>query len=137
MKLEKKKALAARTLGVGKGRIMFNTQRLSEVKEAITKQDIIDLHNQGAIIIKEVKGRKKVRPSKSRRRQGSVRKKISKGKTPYVTITRKLRAYLKTQLEKGSLTKEQYWKLRKEIKTHTYKTLPRFKERITQMREEK
>ena len=43
MKLEGKKDLVARTLGVGKGRIVFNVQRLEEIKQAITKQDIKDL----------------------------------------------------------------------------------------------
>ena len=43
MNLQKKKELAARTLTIGKDRIMFNTSRLDEIKEAITKQDIKDL----------------------------------------------------------------------------------------------
>ena len=47
MNLSKKKALAARTLNVGKARILFNVQRLGEIKEAITKQDIRDLHKEG------------------------------------------------------------------------------------------
>ena len=55
MKLEKKKSLVVRTLGVGKARIVFNTQRLSEINEAITKQDIKDLHKSVAIIIIEKK----------------------------------------------------------------------------------
>ncbi len=59
MNLEKKKKLAARTLNVGKERIIFLKSRLEEIKEAITRQDIKDLHKDGAIIIKEEKGRKK------------------------------------------------------------------------------
>jgi len=50
MNLGKKKLLAARTLKVGKARIFFVDSRKSEIKEAITKQDIRDLKQDGAII---------------------------------------------------------------------------------------
>ena len=43
MNLEKKKALAAKILHVGKERIVFNSERLAEIKESITRQDIRDL----------------------------------------------------------------------------------------------
>lgn len=43
MKLENKKDLASRALKVGKNRIAFNKSRLTEIKEAITKQDFKDL----------------------------------------------------------------------------------------------
>ena len=42
-KLDRRKDLASRVLGVGKRRIIFDSSRLSEIKEAITKQDIKDL----------------------------------------------------------------------------------------------
>ena len=59
MNLGKKKMLASRTLKVGKERIVFVKGRLEEIKDAITKQDIRDLNKEGAILIKDVKGRKK------------------------------------------------------------------------------
>ena len=40
MNLSKKKKLAAKTLGVGKGRLQFKQENLNEIKEAITRQDI-------------------------------------------------------------------------------------------------
>ena len=43
MKLDKKKTIAARVLNVGKDRVWFNPERLQEIKEAITRQDIKDL----------------------------------------------------------------------------------------------
>ena len=60
MQLNKKKELAARTLNVGIGRIFFNRERLEEIKEAITRQDIRDLVSVKAISVKEIKGRKKM-----------------------------------------------------------------------------
>ena len=59
MNLRKKKELAARILKVGKERIIFSQQRLNEIKEAITKQDIRDLKRDGAITVREISGRRK------------------------------------------------------------------------------
>ena len=59
MKLNKKKELAVKILGVGKSRIIFEKSRLEEIKDAITRQDIRDLAASGAIKIRLVKGRKK------------------------------------------------------------------------------
>ena len=67
MNLKKKKALAAKALKVGVGRIKFNPLRIDEIKEAITKQDIKDLNASKAIIVREVKGRKINQPRKTRR----------------------------------------------------------------------
>ena len=58
--LAKKKQLAAKTLNVGKARIVFLPSRLDEIKEAITRQDILDLHKSGAITIRDIRGRKKI-----------------------------------------------------------------------------
>ena len=74
MNLKKKKILAARTLNVGKNRIIFNTNRLDEIKEAITKQDIRDLYATKAIIIQDVVGRRTIQKRKIRRKKGSIKK---------------------------------------------------------------
>jgi len=55
MNLANKKELAAKVLGVGKNRVYFVEDNIPEIKEAITRQDIIDLYNAGAIQVKEVK----------------------------------------------------------------------------------
>jgi len=95
MQLAKKKILAANVLGVGKGRVIFLEEHLQEIKEAITRRDILDLHKSGAIKVREIKGRKKVVRRKNRRRTGKVKKKVNETKQEYVTITRKLRKFLK------------------------------------------
>ena len=101
MNLNKKRELVARTLDIGKGRIVFNTNRLDEIKEAITKQDIKDLVYSKAIILKEKKGRRTKSKRKTRIRQGSRRRKIVDKKREYIIITRKLRKYI-TYLKKQS-----------------------------------
>lgn len=135
MKLEKKKSLAARALGVGENRILFNSERLSEIKEAITKQDIKDLHQAGAISIKEVKGRKTAKKRKTRRRAGSVRKKVKSTKREYITATRKARVYLSNLRDRNLISQENFKKLRSEVRARNFRSLSHLKERIAQIQE--
>jgi large subunit ribosomal protein L19e len=132
MNLEKKKILAAKTLGVGKGRIVLNTSRLEEVKEAITKQDIRDLHQSGAIGIKEVSGRKTVVKRKTRRRVGSIKKNVNTRKKDYMALVRKLRAHLRGAVRQGHIDREQNVKLRKQTKAKTFRSLSHLKEHMAQ-----
>ena len=131
MNLEKKRTLASKTLGVGRERIVLNNERLAEVKEAITRQDIRDLFANGAISIKEVKGRARIQSRKTRRRFGSIKKKIKNGKQKYVILTRKLRAYVKELLDQEIITKEQYLTLRKQIRASIFRSKSHMKEIIT------
>ncbi|MEK6823525.1 MAG: 50S ribosomal protein L19e [Nanoarchaeota archaeon] len=118
MNLRNKKELAARTFGVGKKRILFIESRKDEIKEAITKQDIRDLVVNGAIIIKEIKGRKKLK-RKNNRSTGNIRKKVKKRKKKYVIITRKLRNYARGI--SSQIIKEEHKKIRKKIKNREFK----------------
>jgi len=132
MKLERKKEFAAKTLGVGKGRITFNKERLSEIKEAITKQDIRDLLKDEAIAIKEITGRRTKKKRRTRRRAGSIKKKAVSSKQKYVILTRKLRAYLSELRKHGTISDEQFKQLRKEIRTGEFRSKTHLKERISQ-----
>ena len=126
MNLRKKKALAARTFGVGIERIEFLQPRVEEIKEAITKQDIRDLHKDGAIIIKRVKGRKR-KPIKSKKKTtGNIRKKLKKRKQNYVILTRKLRKHLAENKEK--LTEKENKDLRKKIRNKFFRSKSHLKE---------
>ena len=122
MNLSKKKELAARALKVGKERIMFVSGRLDEIKEAITKQDIRDLQEEGAIIIKKIKGRKKNLKKKTRRSTGNIRKKVKKRKQEYVKITRKLRSFVAEMKKQGKLSKEDVKEIRKKIRNRLFKS---------------
>jgi len=122
MQLANKKALAAKTLKVGKGRIFFAEASLPEIKEAITRQDIIDLHKSGAIQIKEIKGRRKVIKRKHRRGAGKVKKKLNTSKREYVIMTRKLRKSAKQMLSSGKIDKDKYRKIRKMVKSKRFKS---------------
>ena len=130
MNLEKKRSLAARTLGVGRERVVFNNQRLDEIKEAITKQDIRDLVGAGSISVREIRGRKAVVRRKSRRGMGRVRKHVGNKKQIYMLITRKLRGYVLNLKDKKAISRDNYYLLRKEIRSRAFRGLAHLKERI-------
>jgi len=128
MNLRKKKALAARTFGVGLARIEFLEPRLDEIKEAITKQDIKDLHKDGAIVIKNIRGRK-TRMIKSKKKTiGNIRKKVNRRKRDYVVLTRKLRKHLAENKEK--ITDKEKKDIRKKIRNKFFRSKSHLKEHL-------
>jgi ribosomal protein L19E len=130
MNLRKKKELASKTLKVGKNRIIINKEGLDEIKEAITKQDILSLYQGGIIYIKPVKGRRKIIKRKTKKGAGKIKMKVKNRKTEYVRITRKLRGHLKNLKNKGEIDREFYLTLRKKIKLRGFKSLGNLKEYI-------
>lgn len=134
MNLGKKKELAARTLKVGKDRILFMAGRLADIKEAITKQDIRDLKVDGAIFVKEIKGRTKVERKKSRS-PGNIRKKVNTRKKDYVIMTRKLRAYTVEMEKQGKVTREDVKEIRKKIRNKAFKSKAHLRSYIGELKE--
>ncbi len=132
MNLSKKKNLAARTLKVGKEKIVFVKSRLDEIKEAITKQDIRDLAKDKAIILKNKKGRKK-KIKKKRKSVGNIRKKVKKTKKDYVTLTRKLREYVKELKNRGRVSKEEIKEIRKKIRNKGFKSKANLRDYIKEL----
>ena len=130
MNLGKKRALAARTLKVGKERIIFVNTRLDEIKEAITKQDIRDLKASGAIIIKGIKGRKKITKMKNKRSPGNIRKNVNKRKKNYMILTRKLRKHIKEIKKQGRISQGDFVDIRKKIKNKQFRSLAHIKENL-------
>ena len=128
MNLSKKKELAAKALKVGKNRVIFNSEGISEIKEAITKQDIKDLAGEGIITIKPVKGRKKIVKRKTRRGPGKIKKTVNKRKQIYVKITRKLRSYIMNLRDRGVLERELYRELRNKIRMRDFRSIAYLKE---------
>jgi large subunit ribosomal protein L19e len=126
MNLRKKKALAARTFGVGIERIEFLEPRLEEIKEAITKQDIRDLYKDRAIVIKNIKGRKRKLVKGKKKTTGNIRKKLNKRKKNYVILTRKLRKHLAENKEK--ITQKEKKDIRKKIRNKFFRSRSHLKE---------
>jgi large subunit ribosomal protein L19e len=122
MNLRNKKLLASKVLGVGIDRVYFNPEGLKEISEAITRQDIQDLVNQGSIIVKDIKGRRKIVKRKNRRRTGKIKKVVNRSKKDYVALTRKLRKYTKSLKRRGQIDTEKYSDIRKKIRASKFKS---------------
>ena len=135
MNLHKKKKLAVRTFNVGIGRIVFLESRKNEIKEAITKQDMRDLMGSGAIMIKDVKGRRKNADGKNRG-SGNIRRRVYKRKGKYVILTRKLRGYTSTLKKEGKISLEEYKKIRNQIKNSIFKSKAQLKSHMTSLKKE-
>ncbi len=130
MNLRKKKALASKVLKIGKKRVLFMESRLGDIKEAITNQDIRDLQKDGAISIKEAKGKKKKIKKPKRRGPGKIRKKINKRKREYVNLTRKLRKYVSELKKQGKLSKEEAENIRKKIRNKEFRSKTHLRENL-------
>lgn len=133
MNLRNKKRLIARTLNVGVGRISLNPSMQAEIKEAITKQDIKDMKAEGIIQIKEIRGVKTKEKRKTKRRGGSIKKRLALRKESYMNLTRKLRSYVKKMRQTGKIDAEGYYELRKRIKARRFKDLAHFRENLREM----
>ena len=134
MNMGNRKELAARTLKVGKDRIIFVRARLEEIKEAITKQDIKDLVGVGAIKVKEIKGRKTNVSRKNRKGTGKIKKKVNKRKQEYVIITRKLRSFTAELKKQGRLNSEEVTEIRKRIRNRVFKSKSNLKSYVERLR---
>ena len=127
MKLKNQKRIAAQVLKVSVKRVIFDKERLADIKEAITKADIRSLINEKAIKAKPIKGvsrgraRKVILQHRKGRRKGRGSKKgKSTAKAPRkrdwinrIRIQRNLLSLLK---EKKVLTPETYRMLYRKAK---------------------
>ena len=130
MNLAKKKELAAKVLKVGKNRIIFAKGRLGEIKESISRLDILDLYKSGAISIREISGRTKIVKRKNRRRTGKIKKNVNNRKAEYVIITRKLRAYVRGLFRTGKINADEKGEIRRQIRARKFRSKRQLKESL-------
>ncbi|PIU75988.1 50S ribosomal protein L19e [Candidatus Pacearchaeota archaeon CG06_land_8_20_14_3_00_35_12] len=136
MRLETQKRISADILGIGKKRIWFDPLRISDIQEAITRQDLKDLIKEGAIKKMPVQGVKRRsgktregRYAKGRRRgMGKIRKRIQVRKKEYVWKIRKMRKYLKMLRREGKINKTEHTKMRRLAKSGIYSNIHKIKE---------
>jgi len=128
MNLEKKKEIVAKMLGVGKGRVKFDHDRITDIEDAVTKQELRSLIKDGAISILPVKGqvtKKEVKRRGYGSRKGKKTTRMGKEER-WVRQVRALRNYLRTV--KGQITNDKYWEAYRKIKGGEIRTVARLKE---------
>jgi len=122
MDLKVQKRLAAQVLNCGPDRVVFDNDRLEDIKQAITKRDLKLLIGDGAISKKpgnftsKVNARKLAMQKRKGRRKGEGTKKGKFGarfkpKQTWMRLVRVQRAFIKLLLEKGIITRLAYREL--------------------------
>ncbi|MBN1763471.1 MAG: 50S ribosomal protein L19e [Methanomicrobia archaeon] len=120
--LAKQKRIAAQVLKVGEGRVWIDPEASEDVAEAITREDIRGLIEEGAITLKQKKGvsraRARVRATQKAlgRRKGHGSRKGAKGardsrKKQWITKIRALRRRLKELRDGDFMDKTTYRRL--------------------------
>lgn len=136
MKLQKR--IAADAMKCSQKRVHFDPDKLSEVKEAITKADIRSLIKQGIIKEKRIQGISNVRSKKikdqkrkgRRKNSGSRKGKFSarsKPKRVWMNTVRAQRKFLKELKEKDLLIQGCFWDLYRKSKGGFFRSIRHIK----------
>lgn len=127
MNLSTQKRLVAKILKVGKGRVVFDNLKKSEIKEAITKSDLRKLIKNGIIRIKPKTGisRGRIKENKLQKRKGRKKGQGSKKgrktsrlprKEAWMKKIRVQRKFLKLLRGKELLSTKDYRKIYSKMK---------------------
>lgn len=118
--LKNQKRMAAEILGIGKNRVWINPNKQSDVSMAITKEDIKELIEEGAIKPKEKKGQSRSRVKTNKRIGQGTRKGSKNARKPqkekWINKLRAQRKLLKQKRKEGDLSRQTYRKLYKKSK---------------------
>src|SRR3989339_150575 len=117
MRLGNQKRISAEMLGVGKSKVWFDTEHMTEIKEAITKGDVRTLIRKRIIQRRPELGHSRVRARKrlTQRRKGKKSSRLTK-KTAWMNLVRGQRTFLKELKLKGLVSIPTYRNLYSKIK---------------------
>lgn len=136
--LSLQKRLAAEILGVGESRIWIDPERIDEVADAITKNEIRGLIKSGVIRVKPVhknsreRWRKRHKQERKGRRRGHGKRKGRKTarkdrKEDWMNRIRKIRRYLRYLRDHGIIDRRTYRRLYMLAKGGTFHSLASLK----------
>jgi large subunit ribosomal protein L19e len=123
--IKKKRELVARILGVGSNRIRFEPDRLEDVSDSITRENIRSLVNSGAIWTIQRKGTSRGRSVNKKSvwkihgkgpgsKKGKKTARVGK-KEVYVIRVRSMRYHLRVLKERKDINNDVYWSLYKKV----------------------
>jgi len=145
--LKAKKRLVARVTGVGVHRIRFDTDHLTDIADAITRENIRSLITANTITIKSFtgtsKGRAQTKKAQRNKRgttqgskQGTKGARVGK-KTVYVAKVRALRRLLKIAKDRKDLTNPEFWTLYKKVGGNTVRNKAHLRTLMDEIREKR
>jgi large subunit ribosomal protein L19e len=140
--IRKKRELAARILGVGVNRIRFEPDKLDEVGDSITRENIRTLINNGTIWTIKPKGTSRARAKAKliiRRKHGTGlgskkgKKTARTGKKElYVIKVRSMRYHLKVLKDRNDVNRETYWSIYKKVNGGQVRSLAHLRDLVKQ-----
>lgn len=140
--IRKKRELVARILGVGANRVRFEPDKLDDVADSITRENIRSLIDNGAIWTVKPKGTSR-RRAEDKRKAGKMRGKgpgSKKGlktarvgkKSVYVKRVRSMRYHLKVMKDRNDISRDVYWQIYKKVNGGQVRTLAHLREIVKQ-----
>ena len=138
--IAKKRELAARVLNVGVNRVRFEPDRLEDITDSITRENIRSLVKSGAIWTVQPKGSSRGRAIKKRSvwkvhgkgpgsKKGKKTARVGK-KRVYVVKTRSMRYHLKVIKERKDIPNDMYWYLYKRVNGGQVRSLAHLRELV-------
>lgn len=138
--IRKKRQLVARILGVGANRVRFEPDKLEDVADSITRENLRALIKNGAIWTARRKGTSRYRTklkhaTRKKRGLGIGSKKGKKTarvgkKRLYITKIRAMRHHLKVLKDRNDIDREAYWSLYKKANGGQIRTLAHLRELV-------
>jgi large subunit ribosomal protein L19e len=139
--IRKKRELIARILGVGVNRVRFEPDKLDDVADSITRENMRTLINNGTIWTIKPKGtstaRAKAKLAVRRKRGTSTGSKKGKKsartgkKQVYVARIRAMRYHLKVLKDRNDITRGIYWSLYRKVNGGQVRSLAHLRELVT------
>jgi large subunit ribosomal protein L19e len=138
--IAKKRELVARILNVGANRVRFEPDRLEDIADSITRENIRSLVKSGAIWTIQHKGSSRGRAIKKRSvwkvhgkgpgsKKGKKTARVGK-KEVYVVRTRSMRYHLKVIKERKDINNDRYWDLYRKINGGQVRSLAHLRELV-------
>jgi large subunit ribosomal protein L19e len=140
--LRKKRELIARMLGIGANRVKFEPDKLDDIADSITREDLRSLVKRGTIWTTKVKGtsRGRAKTKQAIRKKSGLGPGSKKGKktarmgkkSAYVTKIRSMRHHLKVLKDRNEINRQTYWSIYKKVNGGQVRSVSHLREIVKQ-----
>ncbi len=140
--LKKKRELVSRIMGIGANRIRFEPDKLDDIADSITREDIRKLIHNGSIWTVKPKGTSRSRAKfkiNTKKKQGTGvgskkgKKTARTGKKEvYVKKVRSMRYRLKVMKGRNDISRDVFWNLYKKVNGGQVRSLSHLQELVRQ-----
>jgi large subunit ribosomal protein L19e len=140
--LKGKRELVARILGIGANRVRFEPDKLDDIADSITREDLRSLVRRGTIWTTRVKGtsRGRARTKQAIRKKSGLGPGSKKGKktsrmgkkSAYVRKIRSMRHHLKVLKDRNEINRQTYWSIYKKVNGSQVRSVSHLREIVKQ-----